>query len=411
MNLRELSEVNFGLVLEKRVPASMYKAEWFSTPYGDGISVLQQKGATKEDVARVLSSAYISDAHDSVHRWNGVGDMENFNWPKALQDCWMNVERGKKFEKIGKKLKENEEVDLLSIYGELTAAIAQESSGLTLGSEIDYKTYKPFKKCGYAPIDNTLGGIPSDGPIVIYGLTGVGKSTVATAIINGLLHQYPQETAAVYTLEMNKEHWMYRTVNLFPSIREVLDRLFVSGSVRDVEELVAEITAKRVNYVVIDDMDNLVKSNDASEYEKNYRRVKEICRFMGIPVFVLGQPNRVAKFEVGQGNRFLGPYDVAWSGAAENSAALQMAIQITNGLDMKSEEFPTADHSLNYLIFWKSRDGWPADRDPKAMRGPGAVVMESSPTWNGEPYGKRWRIHSPNSVSKAIGTKRINKDK
>src|SRR5574341_49814 len=201
----------------------MYKAEWFSTPYGDG-------------------------------------DMENFNWTKDLQDCWMNVKKKKKFEKIGKKLKENEEVDLLSIYGELTAAIAQESSGLTLGSEIDYKTYKPFKKCGYAPIDNTLGGIPSDGPIVIYGLTGVGKSTVATAIINGLLHQYPQETAAVYTLEMNKEHWMYRTVNLFPSIREVLDRLFVSGSVRDVEELVAEITAIRVNWVVIDVMDNLVKS-------------------------------------------------------------------------------------------------------------------------------------------------------
>lgn len=408
MDLRQLSQVNFGLILNSRVPASLYRPEWFARPYDDGVKILLEKGATKEDVAKVVSSDYLNDAHDAVHKWNGIGDMENFDWVKALKDAAWSVDAGKKLQKVGKKLEANEEVDLLSVYGELTSYVARESSGLTLGSEIEYGTYKPFKKSGYAPIDKTLGGIPSDGPIVIYGLTGVGKSTVATSIINGLLHQYPQETAAIYTLEMNKEHWLWRTTNLFPTIKEVLDRLYVSGSVKDVEELVAEITAKKVNYVVIDDMDNLVKSSDASEYERIYRRVKEICRFMGIPVFVLGQPNRNAKFEVSSGNRFLGPYDVAWSGAAENSAALQIAIQTTNGLDMKSEEFPTTDEDMNYLLFWKSRDGWPADRDPqgKGQRGPGAVIMEKSPTWNGAPYGGKWRIHSPVSGSNKIGKRK-----
>ena len=406
MNLRELSEVNFGLVLEGRVPVSMYRKEWFAHPYEQGIEVLQQKGATKEDVAKVMTSSYISDAHDAVHHWNGVGDKENFDWSKALQECYVNAEMGKKLEKIGKRMKDNEDVDKLQLYGELTSVIAKESSGLTLGSEIDYKSYKPFKKCGYAPIDNTLGGIPSDGPIVIYGLAGVGKSTLATSIINGILHQYPQETAAVYTLEMNKEHWLARTMELFPGIREVLDRLYISGSVRDVEELVAEVTSKRVNYVVIDDMDNLVKHSDPSEYEQNYRRIKEICRFMGIPVFVLGQPKREAKMAVYGGERFLGPYDVAWSGAAENSAALQIAAQVTSGLDMQSQEFPTTDEKMNYLIFWKSRDGWPADRDPKGMRGPGAVVMKHTPTWNGQPHGGKWKIWSPEYASRTIGKKK-----
>lgn len=403
MNWRDISEICYGLVQEGRHPATLYRPEMFVTPYDKAIEILLKKGSTKEDVAKVVSSSYMTDAADAVHRFNGLGEYQNYDWAKALREASLNAERGKRFQKLGKRMENNEEVDILPLFGELSSAIAQDSNGLVLGSQVDYKTYKPFKKSGFAPIDNTLGGIPSDGPIVIYGLTGVGKSTVATSIINSLLHQYKDDTAAIYTLEMNKEHWLWRTTNLFPSIKEVLDRLYVSGSVRDVEELVAEITAKRVNYVVIDDMDNLVKSSDASEYERIYRRVKEICRFMGIPVFVLGQPNRGAKFEVSSGNRFLGPFDVAWSGAAENSAALQIAIQVTNGLDMKSEEFPTEDYDMQYLIFWKSRDGWPADRDPKAMRGPGAVVMEKSPDWNGKPYSGKWKIWSPQSGGQKIG--------
>jgi hypothetical protein len=406
MNREELSEINFGLVLEGRVPATMYKVDWFSEPYRQGMDILMKQGASKEDVAKVLSSSYISDAHDAVCHWNGISESENFDWAKALREAHANYERSKVLKRIAKKMEENEEVDILPIYSELGAAIANESFGLKPASEIDYEEYIPFKPCGYAPIDNTLGGIPADGPIIIYGLTGVGKSRFATAIINGLLHKYPEEKAAVYTLEMNEKHWLWRSMNLFPTLKEVLPRLHVSGSVRDIEELVAEVTAKAVNYVVLDDMDNMVKSSEASEYERIYRRVKEVCRFMGIPFFVLGQPNRMAKIEVGQGNRFLGRYDVAWSGAAENSAALQVAIQTTNSLDMNSEEFPTSDDDQDYLIFWKSRDGWPGDYDPTKAIGPGAVVMKHSNNWNGQPYGGKWKLWPVNSGGKVVGKKK-----
>lgn len=142
---------------------------------------------------------------------------------------------------------------------------------------------------------------------------------------------------------------------MFPSLKEIREqgRLYVSGSVKNIEELIAEVTAKRVDYVVIDDMDSLVGSSDASEYERVYRRVKEICRFLKIPVFVLCQPNREAKHAVERGERFLGRYDVAWSGAAENSAALQIALQkVSNALDMESQTFPTdEEQELYYEIF------------------------------------------------------------
>lgn len=410
MKWSELSEINFGLCLEGRVPPTMYKPQWFTTPYDKGIEILLKPGASKEDVAHVLSSAYINDAHDAVKHWNGIGETENFDWTKSLRVAYENFERGRQFEKIGKKLKENEDVDVLSLYAQLGAAINQESFGLKPASEIDYKVYKPFKKTGYAPIDNTLGGIPSDGPIIIYATTGTGKSKFATALINALLHTYPEEHAAIYTLEMNEKHWLWRSMNLFPSLKEVLPRLHVSGSVRDIDELVAEITAGKYNYVVLDDMDNMVKSSDASEYERIYRRVKEVCRFMSIPFFVLGQPNRIAKLALANGERFLNAYDVAWSGAAENSAALLLALQIANGLDMKSEMFPTSDEKMDYIIAWKSRDGWMGDYDPRMAVGPGAIVMEHSANWNGNPYGGKWKLWTPTHDGQKIGKKKSKRE-
>lgn len=410
MDKQELSEVNFGLLLESRRLPSLYKPEWFSTPYDKGVEILMKQGATKEDVAKVISSAYISDAHDAVHKWNGIGDKENFDWTQALRDAHENEQRGKKLIKIGKKLENNEDVDILPLYSELGSAIANESFGLKPASEIDYKSYKPFMKSGYAPIDNTLGGIPTDGPIIVYGVAGVGKSKFAAAVTNEFLHEHTEKRAAIFTLEMNETHWMNRTMKIFPSFADVLPRLYVSGQSRDIEDTVSQITVGQFDFAVLDDMDNSVKSSDASEYERIYRRVKEVCRFRGIPFMVLGQPNRAAKIAVDNGERFLSRYDVAWSGSAENSAALQIALMTTNGLDMKSEEFPTTDESMDYVIFWKSRDGWPGDYNPKLAVGPGACIMEHSSNWNGKPYAGKWKLWPVNSGGKALGKKKTKRN-
>jgi len=408
MNLQELSEVNFGLCLDGRVPATIFRPEWFSTPYDKGIEILQQKGATKEDVAQVLSSAYINDAHNAVKKWNGIGEYENFDWAKAIATAHRKGKLSIRLAKASKKLAENEDVDILPLYGDLGNLISEESSGLSLASTIDATHYKPFIKSGNPVLDKILGGIPADGPIIVYGATGVGKSHWAAGMMSYLLHQYPDKTGGIYTLEMGAEHYLWREMNMFPDLKEVLDRLYVSGSVRDIEELVAEVTAKRLDFVVLDDMDNMVKSSEAGEYERVYRRIKEICRFLKIPVFVLCQPNREAKHAIERGERFLGRYDIAWSGGAENSAALQVALQkVVSSLDMESTTFPTdEEQELFYEIFWKSRDGWPSDYDPAGQCGPGAIVRcASKQAWRGQPYGGKLKLWQPNSGGKKIGKK------
>ena len=212
---------------------------------------------------------------------------------------------------------------------------------------------------------------------------------------------------------MSAEHYLAREIKMFPSLVEVLDRLYVSGSVRDIEEVVSEITTQKFDCVGLDDMDNLVKNSEASEYERVYRRVKEVCRFMKIPVYVLCQPNREAKHAIERGERFIGRYDVAWSGAAENSAALQVALQrVSDGLDMESQMFPTEEgEELFYEIFWKSRDGWPSDYDPMGQSGPGAIIRKrAKQSWRGEVYGGKLKLWPPQSGGKKIGKKSRKED-
>src|ERR1043166_7768778 len=143
---RDLSMVNFGLVLAGRRPATIYRPEWFVTPYDKGIEILQKKGACVEDVAKVINPDYLNEAHEAVSAWNGIG--EEIQWEKALAVAWKNEDVGKKFKKVGKRLEENEDVDLLALYAEISSLVSDSSFGLTKASDVDYSHYKPFMKSG-----------------------------------------------------------------------------------------------------------------------------------------------------------------------------------------------------------------------------------------------------------------------
>lgn len=393
----ELSAINFGLVLDGRKSPMEYTPDDFIGEYGEAIRVLQKPGASKEDVVKVLNPRLMNDAHERAESMNGLG--EAMDWRGELIKARQNYELGREFRRKGDALEKNEDVDLLPLYGRMTSQVAHQATGLTLASQIDYNSYQPFMLSGYKPIDDIIGGVPTDGPIVVYGMQGVGKSFFSSKMVDCLLTQHKKKTAAVYTLEMSSEHYLKRAVNMYPNLKTHLDRLYVSGSVRNIEELVAEVTTKRVDFVVVDDMDGMVQDESASEYQRVYKRIREICRFLKIPVMVLAQPNRAAKL----GERFLRPFDISWSGAGENSAALLIALQVTNALDMDGDDiFPLDDDNHPYMIFWKSRDGWPKQQGPGAIRLDGC---DRNQLWSGTPFKNRlWTPMS--SKMRSIGDKK-----
>lgn len=382
MDVFELSEVNFGLILDGRRSAQEYDPDDFVAEWAKGVKILKRPKSLKEDLAKVCSPKMLNDAHRAVEKMNGLGD--SFDWHGELIKAKRMYDLGGVLMKTGEKLRANDDVDLLPVYGDITSSVAGQTIGLSIASQIDYSTYKPFMPLGYEPIDKLIGGIPTDGPIVVYGSQSTGKSFWGANAIDKFLHQHKKKTAGIYTLEMGAEHYMYRSVKMYPGLKDVLDNLYISGSVRSTEELIAEVTTKRLDFVVIDDMDRIVKSVEPAAYQIAYFRLAEICRFLKIPIVILAQPNRAAKL----GDKFLGPFDISWSSAGENSAAMLIALQKANSLDLSDDMFPTEDDDHYYMIFWKSRDGWPI------QQGPGAIRLDNAnrnQLWSGTPYkNKLW---------------------
>jgi hypothetical protein len=402
MNHLEISQIVFGLVLEGKKSPQSVLADDFSEPYSQAIDYMQKNpGWTNEDIIRIVSISFMQDAIHAAKSLNGLG--ESTDWGSLLKNISENNKLADTLEKYARKLKKGDEIDILHLSGAIQSRVLKQSSGLTRGSEISNE-YKPFIKCGYKPLDLILNGIPADGPIVVYGVTGIGKSHFATNLISRFLHQHPDKKGAVYTLEMSAEHWKWRATKMYRHLSDVMDRLYISGSVRDVEELVAEISAHAMDIVVIDDLDGLARENSAAEFERIYKKVKEICRFLKIPVIVLAQPNRMAKLS----GKFPGRYDIAWSGAAEDSAALLIALHRGDELDISSEGgeplFPVFSEPHEYLIIWKSRDGWPGDYEEGGQFGPGAIILKPSNQglWEGDIVGDRvlWRPGAAKRVGK-----------
>lgn len=392
----ELSETVLGLMSEERLAPMVAAPEWFKYPMNEGVKVLQKPGGRKEDLMKVLPQDLITHIHNRVSSMNGSGEW--YDWVGGLKDAYEGQLLADQYERDARALRQNKPVDLQRSYAMTTAKLTRGESGLVRATDIDYSKYKPFIKSGNEYIDRIIGGYPADGPIVIFGDTGTGKSHFGAGAVVDILKAHVDWTAAIYTFEMGVKHWMWRESQMYPAMNRMLDRLYVS-STQDAggEQMMAEILQKRPNFVLIDDMDNMVKGEASpAKYEAQYKVIKTICRLLEIPVMVLGQPNRTAKTSA----RFLRKWDISWSGAGENSAALLIGLQ--NATKLRQEwadtTYPTENRLLQYMMFMKSRDDWPM------QRGPGAIITEMGPTiWKGKLWHDEWKLHPDISMGRAMG--------
>lgn len=429
MNLQELSLLNIGFIVNGNYNPAVYDSNKFPPPYNKAIKLLQENPNTLKDktetdklLTSVLMLQEIETAHEVAARQNGLGEFGAFDWVGAQSQAYEKWQVGTMLERVSKDLRANNPVDVLPVFGTLqTMVVGNGKSGLIPANEIDETHYIPYMKCGYKPIDDIIGGIPSDGPIITLGWQGVGKSYWLFMMVCSWLTANPDKTAAIYTLEMPAEHYKWRSLKMYRQFEDVVNsgRLRISGSVKDVNELTAEVSASQVGLVGIDDMDGLVADESPSAYQAVYRKIKEICRFLGIPVIVLAQPNREAK----KAKRFLGIYDAAWSGAAENSAAMFLTLNFVDPLDgdWQDKRFPINEgNSVThptprlFMCFWKFRES----REEGFSQGVGAIRIEPDPTtgyykqiWVGDAYKNK--LFSPVFVqdnqlgAKPAGNRRV----
>lgn len=319
----DLSETVAGLAAEGVLLGTLLNPDHFYPPF-NVIAKKLKNGGTKEDliVPGKIDSDMLNRMHNKVARFNGAGTM--YDWLSMLETAFTRYSLGDKFGRLSYKLMNNEDVDLSEIHQATREYMERKLvSGIRPASQIDWQTYKFFMRSGNEYIDNIFGGWPTDGPIVVFGPQATGKSFYGAGMAIDLLCAHSTKTAAIYSFEMGEEHYIRRTHKMFPEMESLLlDRLYVSGHVHSPEDLVNEVNTHQFDFVVIDDMENMVKgAPDPGKYEEAYKIIKSICRFSKIPIVVLAQPNREGK----KGGRFLRPYDIAWAG--ENDAALMIALQ------------------------------------------------------------------------------------
>lgn len=399
MDLREIALTNIGLILDGRASPTLYTEKDFPAPYNKVIAAIKKnpEAIGNKDVADTIFTSLllpdeIQEAHYQASRHNGLGETGVFAWRKALVESNNKYVIGEELDRFAKACKSNQDVDYLKVYTKLGSMITAGTTGPRPANQIDYKSYKPYMKSGIKYIDSVIGGWPTDGPIVVIAPQGTGKSHFIFYTVCSWLVEHPDKHAALYTLEMSDKHFLARELEMYPEFLSLVEsenpRLHISSTVRGVEEISAEVSTGKYGFVGIDAMTQLAKGGDASTYEKIYQTLVEICRFQEIPVMILAQPNREAK----KSNKFIGIYDAAWSGAAENAAAMFITLnrvmyadpewQDTRFVPVEKDNPQKTDRF--YICFWKFRD----NRPQELQQGLGAIRIE--PDKNTGYYKQIW---------------------
>lgn len=385
MDATELSATVIGLVLEgklnpQQVPSNALLGQW-----GKAIELIKAnpdaiKDKDKADslLAQCLLVDDIAIAHTEASRHNGLGEEGVFSWVQSANDATKLYTFGKTLERNAKKALTNDPIDLGKLYHEIGDLLAGKLSGAKPANLIDYKNYVAYTKSGISWLDDIIGGWATDGIINVIAPQGTGKSFFQFYTICMWLLAHPDKTAVIYTLEMSDRHYLARSLDMYPQFLDLVNsgRLYVSGSVRNVDDLVAEVTTTKHGFVGVDDLSKLAGESSPDKYERVLTRLNEIARFQEIPVQVLAQPTREAK----KSKKFIDIYDGGWSSAIENSAAMYLTLNRVSYADpewsdtrfVPVEKDNPQKTDRFYICFWKFRDNRPAEM----QQGLGAIRIE-----------------------------------
>lgn len=387
MDARELALSIIGRLADGRANPQEFPFESFPAPYNQAIKLIKSHPemiGNKAEIDILLGQALtydeIVEAHIQASRLNGLGIDGVFNWAGNMREATDKLTMIPELRRMLRSCEQNDPVEWTSLYTKIGSVLSGRTRGPRPANQIDYKSYKPYMKSGIKWMDEIIGGWPTDGPIVVLASQGVGKSYFVFYVICSWLIAHPDETAAIYTLEMSDEHFLARNLEVYPEFIPLVEcetpRLHISSTCRGVDEISAEVSTGKYGFIGIDAMKQLTKGGDTSVYDKTYQSIVEICRFQKIPVMVMAHPNREGK----KSGKFISTYDAYMSGAAEDAASMLISLNVVSYADpdwidtrfvpVEVENPQRTDRF--YICFWKFRDNRPVI----FQQGLGAIRIE-----------------------------------
>ena len=356
-----LTEICFGLVVTKRVDITKFHSTMFQEPYDEGFEEFARHG----DVTKTSQSITPAMYNAAIAAAGTIEDGTGIEWHKSLNKASKGFAIGTKAQRLGKAMASGKEVQTADIM-EFTSALRDFASpdaiGLHALSEVD-DNYEPFIKCGWAAIDDNVGGIPASRPLVVGGDTGLGKTFMQMRLTGAFLTEHPDALGAIYTLEMSDRAWRKRFVTMFPEYEDVMERIYISKSAVSVPEIGIEVASIGAGFVGVDYMDYLIRGEiSEAAWRRTNLQLNEICRTLEIPLCILHQFNA---------NRYTDPVPqmkhFAWGTSSTNVAGMVITLAKFRNAEDVGDYIAFDDDRPMTMLFWKSGDGWVGKRGPLAV--------------------------------------------
>lgn len=386
--LLDNSERVAGLIISKRVSASIFNPEQFAYPYNEIVKKIKSK-EKPEDIYLTYTEAYDT----AVMAAEGInGSHEGIDWTDILNKSYVAENAGKKLSKVSHDLLNGKNVSLSTIRSILTD-LGNEKTGRK--SLIDIPPSEiPFIETGWEALDEHLGGIPSVGLIVVSAYPSAGKTSWVIKLAKSFAIKHKDKNIGFYSLEMIDSEISLRFKEIGNSgkyqerIKINCDPLDIYGVINDAAQI------DNLGLVIIDFVDLLVKGESTeSSVGAIYRECATTAKELGCPIVLLAQysyryqggiprPEHIRYTSLARalGWMLICLWNPHTNMLADDPEALK-------GLPMRSKVKTKSGVTHEAAaIFWKSRGGF--RKHP--FESPGAIIHQFKGDKGWSPTGK-WR--------------------
>lgn len=370
MQWMDVSEIVFGLVLNKKISPDSVNSSHLVDPYGEAMKMMIN-GADISDLYDKVGLAPIKAALDAG---NIVDSANPYDLVDLLDRAYARETLASILDREAHKLHKGGDADVLKIETALERHV-NFSERYTPLSEIEPMD-AVWIKTGYQPIDEYIGGIPDSNLTIIAAPPGVGKTSLLAKLAIAMAKS--SRKVLFYTLEMTGGQIARRVMDIENDDKDADYKkyIIVSDDIMDVEEICTDaaklVATDNFGMIGIDFADlMLTEREEEGNVAQLYRSVTRLAKKSSLPVVLLSQLNRQYA-EQGGIPRI---NQIRWSGLAEAMAALILLIYNPNqifGTPPSKNQSLTAHPGRGYVIVGKSRFGF-------KQGGVGAIDLE----WDG----------------------------
>lgn len=386
LNWADASQAVLGLILDKRISVNTVHPDMFTPPYDQAIKLLKNNPATSiEELIMQTGFSTIQDSFETAHRMNGLGDK---NWVKMLEQSRSMYSAGTKMARWSKKLTDGGDIDWAELRGLLNDVEVENIEDFKALSEISDEAM-PFIPTGWKAFDDHLEGLPEVGVVILGGMSGVGKTTMALRLIGSFAKRHTNKNIAFFSLEMMLHEVGPRMRSLMTLTKDEQNRIKICDKPLSIPDIISKAASiDDLGLVVIDYIDLTIDGEiSTSTMDQCYIALSKAAKQLHCPIIAIAQLRDFRGIPKDSDFRFTRlSRAIAWMILMCYNPSTTYERADKDSWEEKEHILPVVENKA-YIVAWKVRGGFRKHQDES----PGAIMMPFNPaTYGWHPTDSKW---------------------